>query len=204
MSELEGNLNVTDADGYSNKASPMPVRKQNKVKVKSYKTSKTGEQQPESSSSSDNDDDDEQTKFQIRIRPKSMRKAGHGQAGSDSAAEPFKVVPLLPKPPKNAEEIEELRQRRISESGGESYSRSVFGSAANSDSDEDLMKVERTPDTTKPTAVSVSSEGGKAGRRMSRNSRQSVYSEYNLEMPDEDDNAPLSDFNDKCELKRLV
>ncbi len=80
MSELESNLNVTDAERDA-KATPGPVRKANKIKVKSYKTSKAGEQAPESSSSSENDEDDDQ-KFQIRIRPKSMRKtSGHGNQG---------------------------------------------------------------------------------------------------------------------------
>ncbi len=135
MSEIENSFSAqmsTDA------ATPAPVRKTNKIKVKSYKASnKPGEptdfNQHDSTSSSSEDDEQ---KFQIRIRPKSQRKSV-----TSATIDSPKCAPLLPKPPKTAQELDEFRQRRLS-SGAESMTRSMFGSAASDDSDDDLMKAD--------------------------------------------------------------
>lgn len=114
MSELETH-NIPAAK------SPAIARKTNKIKIKSYRTSSiTGEHAAESSSSSD--DDDEQ-KFQIRIRPKSQRKQSDQL---DDGVTKSNAIPLLPRPPKTVQEIDEFRQRRMS-SGAESMTKSMFG-----------------------------------------------------------------------------
>lgn len=182
MSEIENSSIITE----SANSTPAPIRSRpNKVKIKSYKTSKPGEPQIESSSSSDDGDDDEQ-KIQIRIRPKSLRNKSGSIPGVGGET---KQIPLLPKPPKTVQEIDELRQRRMS-SGAESMSK--YGSNV-SDSDEDLMKIERS-DEVKPVKVEL--------KKTLSSRKDSVMSEFNLELPDEDDFAPLEDFNEKCQLTR--
>ena len=91
------------------------AKKKEKRTFYSASSSRNSQGEDESSSSSD-DDDDEQQKFQIRIRPKSQKlsasDAGGGTEGS--TAKPAMFVPLLPRPPKSPQEIEEFRQRRYS------------------------------------------------------------------------------------------
>ncbi|RNA31877.1 hypothetical protein BpHYR1_020539 [Brachionus plicatilis] len=83
-------------------------------------------------------------------------------------------VPLLPKPPKSAEEIEELRLRRQSSETG-SIIRSIKESSSSDDENPIVIK-------------------------QNEERKESVKSEFNLELPDDDDSLPLADFNEKCEL----
>ena len=85
-------------------------------------------------------------------------------------------VPLLPKPPKSVEEIEELRIRRQSSDTG-SITRSIKESSSSDDES--------------PIVINQKEER-----------KESVKSEFNLELPDDDDSLPLSDFNEKCELSK--
>lgn len=164
-------------------------KKEEKQKKKKEKTNNNGE----SSSSSDDDDDDDIQKFQIKINPR-QASSGRGRSTSNSnnpsdieydaidSASSTRFIPLLPRPPETAREIEEFRRRRTS-SGAESITtRSI---RENQSSDE-----EQTTNVVTETKTEKTSTARK----------ESVQSEFNLELPDADDSQPLSDFNDKCEL----
>lgn len=102
-----------------------------------------------------------------------IRPKANKQENSETN-KPF--VPLLPKPPKSAEEIEELRIRRQSSETG-SITRSIKESSSSDDES--------------PIVINHKEER-----------KESVMSEFNLELPDDDDSLPLADFNEKCELTK--
>lgn len=95
------------------------------------------------------------------------------------------MVPLLPRPPRTAQEVEELRQRRRSSDTG-SLTQSVKADDESSSGDEEFEK----------------SKANVHRKESSTKNEEDNVSEYNLELPDEDDSAPLDDFNEKYELKR--
>jgi hypothetical protein len=102
----------------------------------------------ESSSSSASDDEEDKQKFQIRIRPKSQKyplannsNSLLGNMGDDTTTAPSNktsnsFVPLLPRPPKSQQEIEEFRQRRFSSENG-SMCGSMAGSIRDDESSDD-------------------------------------------------------------------
>jgi hypothetical protein len=159
---------------------PMTQRKnKNKERIKTYNSSTANSTQESSSSS-----EEEEEKIQIRIRPKSQPKA---ESGADTGSAKPSFVPLLPKPPKSQQEMEEFRQRRRSSESG-SITRSIKDDEESSD--DDALKF-------KPSAAQSPTQPGQTDRK------ESVQSEYNLELPDEDDLKTLTDFHDKCSLTRF-
>lgn len=100
--------------------------------------------------------------------------------------------PLLPRPPKNAQEVEELRQRRRS-----SDTASITQSLKADDESSDDEQFEKSK-----AALRREAGGDTGGDETKKNGEAEPDDEYLLELPDEDDSAPLADFNDKCELKR--
>ena len=118
-------------------------------------------------------------------------------------------IPLLPRPPKTAGEIEELRQRRMSSDSGTSVTRSLGSLKADeSSSEDDAPKMRRgnRADASESAAgygvdQYTTQKGAADGESASRKASL-AESEYLLELPDEDDQAPLSDFNDKSVLKQ--
>lgn len=161
---------------------PTRLRKEKK-KIKTRVYDSRGSSQGESTSSSDSNDDDEQ-KIQIKIRPKSSKLDSDGTSATSGDNVKSAFVPLLPRPPRNAQEIEEFRQRRRS-SDSASITRSIKEDDDESDSDTEVKVAQKTSTETQAHSERKDSATG---------------SEYNLELPDEDDQAPLADFNDKCEL----
>jgi hypothetical protein len=168
------------------------VKSKPKERIRTYKISdgsSTGGEQASSSSSSD--DEEQEMKFQIRIRPKpkmgsgSTYNSGNESDTSELRATPAAFVPLLPRPPSTQKEIEELRQRRMS--GG-----SETGSTRRSLKDDESSDEE----------IAKSSIGKQQQPHVGENAQRkdSVQSEFNLELPDADDSLPLVDFHEKCEL----
>ena len=84
--------------------------------IKSYTNTQN---KPDSPSSSE--DEDSSQKFQIRIRPRPQKVLGGSEEVNEIKAVP---IPLLPRPPKSLQEIEEFRQRRNS-SGAASITQSL-------------------------------------------------------------------------------
>jgi hypothetical protein len=184
----------------------------------SYTSSQASSQNEESSSSSEEDE-----KFQIKIRPADGTGTGSslglnssrtslGDYNSDAvsmasgmgSAGVYKI-PLLPRPPRTANEIEELRQRRLS-SDTASITRSIKNDDDESSSgDDETNRQPRRSVVTKQKSSNNNNEGNSyaVGDEILVGSRKgSVESEYLLELPDEDDLAPLPEFNDKSELRQ--
>ena len=185
MSEIESAHIIPKTPQTPGKFSKKPV----KAKITKFKKSSPSQSVDLSSSSFSSDDDEGEQKFQIRIRPKSQKKTLLDNKDNQQAAEKS-PIPLLPKPPKSAQELEAFKQRRFS-SGAESITKSLK-EGTRSDSDDEVS------DQVKQVASQVLvSKNRRASER-----KESVQSEYNLELPDEDDLAPLDDFNEKCELNK--
>lgn len=113
-------------------------------------------------------------------------------------------IPLLPRPPRTAQEIEELRQRRMSSDSNASISRSIKSRDDESSSDSDAASSKkpmsyRKRDEAVTTGYAV---GNDESNKTTTERRQSTESDYLLELPDEDDSAPLPEFNEKTELKQ--
>lgn len=108
-------------------------------------------------------------------------------------------MPLLPRPPKNAQEVEELRQRRRS-SDTQSVTHSLKADDESSDDDDD--KFAKSKAALSGNSAADTAAAAARGRRDDGHMVDENGDEYFLELPDEDDSAPLADFNDKCELKR--
>lgn len=87
--------------------------------------------------------------------------------------------------------MEELRQRRRS-SDTASITQSVKADDESSSDDEDA-KFEKSK---------AALEASRKKSEVDGEEKKPDEDEFLLELPDEDDLAPLSDFNDKCELKR--
>jgi hypothetical protein len=131
----------------------------------SYTSSQGSTQNEESSSASSSSEEDE--KFQIRIRPAGAAGSAQGSslglnmsrtslgdqsdAGSivSSSSNLNRIVPLLPRPPRTAAEIEELRLRRLS-SDTASITRSVKDDESSS-GDENKPPVRRVGTMSKKT-----------------------------------------------------
>ena len=128
-------------------------KKKNRGETRTYYSSSQGVDIESSSSLSDDDDDDVQLIFQIRIRPKSQKISientqtaanaitlgggGGGGVTPTMASTPTTFVPLLPRPPRSAQEIEEFRQRRYSSENGGSTTRSIKNGDDEESSDDD-------------------------------------------------------------------
>jgi hypothetical protein len=178
----------------------------NRVYSSSYNSSQASSQNELSSSSSESDD--EQQKFQIRIRPKAAAASSLNQSKQSlddnssvysMSSSTFNKVPLLPKPPQTAKEIEEFRQRRLSSSSNASITRSLKdGDSSSSEEDNAGLKCKKLATEKQNTTETVE----KDEKNDSSSRKDSVQSEFLLELPDEDDSQPLPDFNDKCDLKQ--
>ena len=145
---------------------------------KVYSASSSANQTEESSSSSEEDEE----KFKIKIGE---------QTSPQSNTNTF--VPLLSRPPQSADEIEQFRQRRLS-SDTASITRSIKDDSESSDDDINRKTIQ----------VETAKKDENNNQQEENKRKDSVQSEYNLELPDEDDSLPLPDFNDKFEVKQYA
>ena len=210
-------------------STPIVPRTQRRSRQQAHKNTPTirnysSSAHPTSSSSSSDEDEsnnknhtgsgidyDDPQKIQIQISAASSVPSGGATSGSASVG-----VPLLPRPPKTLQEIEELRQRRSSNAsagGGETVSISRYGSACRLDADESsgdddsdqfATKSKKTPTTTQVQKEGEGDAGGVVETASTAGRKASIESQFDLELPDADDSAPLDDFNDKCELRRYA
>lgn len=148
-------------------------KNKNQRKVKKY-SRKDGVMSNDDQSSSSSSEEETNT-FQIRIRPRA-------QSTTSLNEDDNRGFQLLSKPPKTAEEIQNLQlSRRQSQ---ESLNQKLRIENADSSEDEIKIKPQNENDTKQATVI-------KSSRKAS------VLSEISVEMPDEDDKQPLTEFLDQ-------
>ncbi len=150
--------------------------KQPQQHKKVYSASSSANQTEESSSSSEEDEE----KFKIKIGEQTLSQSNNNT-----------FVPLLSRPPQSADEIEQFRQRRLS-SDTASITRSIKDDSESSD------------DGINRKTIQVETVKKDINNQEENIRKDSIQSEYNLELPDEDDSLPLPDFNDKFEVKQYA
>jgi hypothetical protein len=149
------------------------------------------------SGSSDDDCDNQKPKFHVRIRPKPNNPDGQAKTimMNVSANNNGFQIPLLPKPPKTLEDIENLKLERRKSLDLMNVSRK---GSFSSDDDMPVGKPVSLAHTMLDNSKTI------RDRSEAVDDNESRRSSFNIELPDEDDSAPLAEFYDMSENRKEI